>query len=142
MKFQPICMTFIASTLIFSLTVSVLLQQTWATPKDNQTIPLPKSTPSSNVTMRNTTTSTVPSPGFVPDSRGVQNTDEFDMTIQLTPYTQGQALRDRGWYEVLGWQLALSDPSSLCPTQNCTFQLEEDKWARNTLQVRDFCREN
>ena len=46
------------------------------------------------------------------------------MMIQLTPHTQNQAMRDNGWYEVSNWQLASSNPSSLCPTQNCAFQLE------------------
>jgi hypothetical protein len=114
--------------------VSALASQISATPKDNQTIPLSKPMPSPNITMRNTTTSTAPLSGFVPNSQA----DQFDMTIQLTPYTQSQTLRDEGWYEVLGWQLALTDQSSLCPTQNCAFQLEGGRMGGESIPGERF----
>jgi hypothetical protein len=45
------------------------------------------------------------------------------MMTQLTPHTQNQYMRETGWYEVIGWQLAISNPSSLCPTHKCAFRL-------------------
>lgn len=99
--------------------------QARTTAKDSQTLPLSEFVPGDkSLTPQNTTTRTNPLSSFVPKSNVVQSIDRFDMTIQLTPYTRGQALRDLGWYEVLGWHLATSNPSSMCPTQNCTFQLE------------------
>jgi hypothetical protein len=69
---------------------------------------------------------TVLQPEFKPKPRADIQTsnDQLAMMIQLTPHTQNQAMRDNGWYEVSNWQFATSNPSILCPTQNCAFQLE------------------
>ena len=37
---------------------------------------------------------------------------------------ENQVMRETGWFQVLDWQLATSNPSSLCLYQNCVFQLE------------------
>jgi hypothetical protein len=88
------------------------VQITIASPNDNQTSPFQKFVPKNN--------QTIPLQRFVPSSP----VDKFDMMIHLTPHTQNQYMREGGWYEVAGWQIAISNPSSLCPSQNCTFQLE------------------
>ena len=47
------------------------------------------------------------------------------MTIQLTPHTQNQIMRNMGWYEVSGWQLAHRDSKqSMSYPETITFQLE------------------
>lgn len=33
-------------------------------------------------------------------------------------------MRESGYYQAIDWQLAISNPSILCPSQNCVFQLE------------------
>ena len=71
-------------------------------------------------------TQTVPMPKFVPKPReNLQaSSDQLAMMIQLRPHTENEAMQESGYYQVIGWQLAISNPSSLCPSQNCVFQLE------------------
>ncbi|MGI8831430.1 MAG: hypothetical protein ACR2IS_02190 [Nitrososphaeraceae archaeon] len=68
---------------------------------------------------------TVPLPKFVPKPPKSTEpvSDEFAMMVQLQPH-EYPSLREDGWYQVLDWQLAISNPSELCPSQNCVFQLE------------------
>ncbi|CAN5490264.1 hypothetical protein BH18THE2_BH18THE2_30380 [soil metagenome] len=63
----------------------------------------------------------IPLPEFVPKpGENMKSNDQLSMMVQLQPHETGL----EGYYQVSGWQFAISNPSSLCPLQNCVFQLE------------------
>lgn len=98
---QSVGYTFAAFFSTVFLTMSALQIQV----ADAQTIPLPefKPKPLENIPASN---------------------DQLAMMIQLRPHTENQAMRENGYYQVLGWQLAISNPSEVCPSQNCVFDLQ------------------